>query len=308
MSKANMPHSVSRKLLNAAKAKGVDYNIVLIWYGLERFLYRLSVSKYSDEFILKGAMLFAVWAKQPLRPTKDLDLMAYGDPSVDYLREVLTEICNTKVDDAIVFDTDSIEINEIRGDQEYDGQRVKLLAKLGNAKIRLQVDIGFGDAITPVPTEIEYPVLLEFSAPSIKAYPKETVVSEKLHAMVVLGMVNSRMKDFYDLWVMSKRFCFDGSILTEAIAATFERRKTLLPDGPPVAFTEDFSSNPVIRQRWKTFTNKLNIAADIPPMDRIIGQLKNFLMMPLECARTKESLDKKWQDSQWDYPSKSANN
>lgn len=300
MTKANIAHSVSQKLLNIAKAREVDYNIVLIWYGLERFLYRLSVSRYADQFILKGAMLFAVWAKQPLRPTKDLDLMAYGDASADYLRKVLTDICNAKVDDdGITFDADSIEINEIREDQDYDGQRIKLLAKLGNAKIGLQIDIGFGDAITPFPSEIEYPVLLESSVPTIKAYSKETVVSEKLHAMVVLGIANSRMKDFFDLWVISKQFDFDGSILTEAITATFERRKTPLPDGLPLAFTDDFSIDPTISQRWKAFANKLNPTADMPPMDHIIGQLKSFLVMPLEYAKTKELLDKKWHYSQW---------
>lgn len=244
MNKSNIEHSVRQKLLNVSISKDVDYNIVLIWYGLERFLYRLSKSRYSDQFILKGAMLFAVWAKQPLRPTKDLDLMAYGDASAGYLTKVFTEICQTKVDDdGIVFDTNGMEINEIREEQEYDGQRVKLLAKLGNAKIRLQIDIGFGDAVTPAPAKIQYPVLLESSVPSIKAYPKETVVAEKLHTMVIRGIANSRMKDFYDLWIISKQFDFDGSLLTEAITATFERRKTPLPDGLPIAFTEDFSSD-----------------------------------------------------------------
>lgn len=300
MNKSNIEHSVRQKLLNVSISKDVDYNIVLIWYGLERFLYRLSKSKYSDQFILKGAMLFAVWAKQPLRPTKDLDLMAYGDASANYLTKVITEICQTNVDDdGIAFDTDSMEINEIREDQEYDGQRVKLLAKLGNAKIRLQIDIGFGDVVTPAPTQIEYPVLLESSAVSIKAYSKETVVAEKFHAMVILGIANSRMKDFYDLWIMSKQFDFDGSLLTEAIAATFKRRTTPLPDDLPLALTEDFSSDTTISQRWKAFANKLNHPEEMPPFNQIISEIKDFIATPLDSAKLGQALDKKWSNPHW---------
>ena len=299
MSKSNIEHSIRQKLLNLSISKDVDYNIVLIWYGLERFLYRLSKSRYSDQFILKGAMLFATWAKQPLRPTKDLDLMAYGDASVEYLTKVFTEICRIETDDGIMFDINNMEINEIREDQEYDGQRVKLLAKLGNAKIRLQIDIGFGDAVTPAPTKIQYPALLESSAVSIKAYPKETVVAEKLHTMIIRGIANSRMKDFYDLWIMSRQFDFDGSLLTEAIAATFVRRKTPLPDDLPVAFSEDFSSDTAISQRWKSFINKLKHSADTPPLNQIINELKVFLMMPLEYAKSKQLLKKRWQNKKW---------
>lgn len=300
MSKSNIEHSVRQKLLNVSLSKDIDYNIVLIWYGLERFLYRLSKSKYSDQFILKGAMLFAVWAKQPFRPTKDLDLMAYGDASAGYLTKVFREICQTKVeDDGIVFDEASIAINEIREDQEYEGQRVKLLAKLGNANIRLQIDIGFGDAVTPAPAKIKYPVLLESSVPSINAYPKETVVAEKLHTMAVRGIANSRMKDFYDLWMISKQFDFDGSLLTNAISATFERRKTPLPDNEPVAFTREFSSDAAISKRWESFVSKLRNSADIPSLNQISGELKEFLMEPLKYVVAKKIFNKKWQNLEW---------
>lgn len=300
MSKPSIEHSVRQKLLDVSISKDVDYNIVLIWYGFERFLYRLSKSRYSDQFILKGAMLFAVWARQPLRPTKDLDLMAYGDASAENIAKVFTEICQTKVDDdGVVFNTNSMAIDAIREDQEYDGQRVKLLAKLGNAKIRLQIDIGFGDAVTPAPEKIHYPVLLESSAISIKAYPKETVIAEKLHAMVILGIANSRMKDFYDIWIMSKQFDFDGSLLTEAISATFERRNTPLPDDLPVAFSEDFSSDTAIIQRWKAFANKLKHSANTPPFNQITTELKGFLMMPLGYAKSQQLLEKRWQSGKW---------
>lgn len=300
MNKVNIAHSVSQKLLNVAKARGISHNLVLVWYGLERLLYRLSKSKHSNKFVLKGAMLFAVWTKQPLRPTKDLDLMAYGDASADYLKKVFTEICKAKVEnDGIEFDTDSIEINEIRKNQEYQGQRIKLLAKLGKARIRLQIDIGFGDAVTPAPAKIKYPVLLESSAPLIKAYSKETVVAEKFHAMVILGIVNSRMKDFYDIWVMSKQFDFGSLLLTEAIEATFERRKTPLPEDLPMALTKKFSQDTAISQRWKAFANKLNQADNMHSFDQIICDIKDFLLMPLENARHKKLVDKKWQNGKW---------
>lgn len=300
MSKSNIEQSVRQRLLNSAKSKDVDYNIVLIWYGLERFLYRLSKSEYRDQFILKGAMLFSVWSKQPLRPTKDLDLMAYGEASEEYLRKVITEICRIAVDDdGIVFDPESIEINPIREDQEHDGQRIKLLAMLGNAKIRLQIDIGFGDAITPKASIIEYPSLLGSGPVMLKAYPKETVIAEKLNAMVVLGIANSRMKDFYDLWMMSKQFEFEGDILTKAIAATFERRNTALGDEIPLALTEEFTRDDAISLRWKNFIYKLRGSKDVPPFEQIISELKVFLLTPLEAAKAGTMLNKKWQSNGW---------
>lgn len=300
MNKSNIEQSVRQRLLNSAKSKDVDYNIVLIWYGLERFLYRLSKSEYRDQFILKGAMLFSVWSKQPLRPTKDLDLMAYGEASEEYLRKVFTEICRIAVDDdGIVFDPESIEINPIREDQEHDGQRIKLLAMLGNAKIRLQIDIGFGDAITPKASIIEYPSLLGSSPVMLKAYPKETVIAEKLNAMVVLGIANSRMKDFYDLWMMSKQFEFEGDILTKAIAATFERRNTALGDEIPLALTEEFTRDDAISLRWKNFIYKLRGSKDVPPFEQIISELKVFLLTPLEAAKAGTVLNKKWQSNGW---------
>lgn len=300
MSKTNVEQSVRQKLLNIANAKGLDYNIVLIWYGLERFLYRLSKSDYRNHFILKGAMLFSVWAKQPLRPTKDLDLMAYGNASENCLREIFVDVCHTKVeDDGLVFDEASIGIHPIREDQEYAGQRIKLLAKMGNAKIKLQIDIGFGDAITPEPSVINYPTLLGSQPISLKAYPKETVVAEKLNAMVVLGIANSRMKDFFDIWMMSRQLDFDGPTLSKAIMATFERRQTRIPDELPLAFSEDFIENAAIRQRWTHFISKFKLSEDIPQLKQIINDLKGFLLMPLQKASIGDMPNQKWINNQW---------
>ena len=300
MSKANITHSVSQRLLAVSRQKEVDYNIVLIWFGLERFLYRLSKSEYADKFILKGAMLFAVWAKQPLRPTKDLDLMAYGDTEARHIKKIFSRICMTKVeDDGLIFDAESIAITAIREEQEYQGQRIKLSASLGNAKIRLQIDIGFGDVITPAPARIKYPSLLDFAAPPVRAYPKETVVAEKFHTMVVLGIANSRMKDFYDIWIMSRQFEFEGSQLAKAIAATFKRRKAALPAQLPSTITKDLSNDDTAKQRWTAFVNKSAIADKQLKLNKIISDIRNFLNPPLKHSQFHQPFDKKWSNGRW---------
>jgi predicted nucleotidyltransferase component of viral defense system len=298
--KTNIAHSVGRKLLDISRQRNVDYNIVLIWYCLERFLYRLGKSEYSDKFILKGAMLFAVWTGQPLRATKDLDMTAYGKFNTNNLKSVFTEICSIDVEnDGIVFDTDRISIAPIRENQEYQGQRIKLPVSLGNAKIRLQIDIGFGDAVKPAPVRIKYPSLLGFSTPQIRAYSKETVIAEKLHTMIVLGIANSRMKDFYDIWIMSKQFDFDGLHLIEAVTATFKRRKTDLPSELPLSLTEEFSRDDTVKKRWNAFINKIDTVGDKVSLNQVIDQIRDFLIQPLEYVQSGRTFDKKWLKGQW---------
>ena len=190
-------------------------------------------------------MLWSVWAGKPHRPTKDLDLLGLGDASADALREIMGEICKITVElDGMIFNADSIQITEIREELEYPGQRIKLESRLGNARINIQIDIGFGDSIVPEPTEIDYPTLLDMPSPHIKAYPIETVVSEKLETIVSKGMLNSRMKDFYDLKILAREFEFNGNNLTEAIKATFARRGTSIPNDCPAALTEDPLTRP----------------------------------------------------------------
>jgi len=298
--KTNIAHSVSKKLLDISRQRNVDYNIVLIWYCLERFLYRLGKSEYSDRFILKGAMLFAVWTGQPLRATRDLDMTAYGKFNTSNLKSVFTEICSIDVEnDGIVFDTDRISIAPIRENQEYQGQRIKLPVSLGNAKIRLQIDIGFGDAVKPAPVRIKYPSLLGFSTPQIKAYSKETVIAEKLHTMIVLGIANSRMKDFYDIWIMSKQFDFDGLHLIEAVTATFKRRKTDLPSELPLSLTEEFSRDDTVKKRWNAFINKIDTVGDKVSLNQVIDQIRDFLIQPLEYVQSGQTFDKKWLKGRW---------
>ncbi len=199
----NIIASVRQKLINLSNERGEDPNLVFIRYAIERFLYRLSCSRQSSKFVLKGAMLWAVWAGKPHRPTKDLDLLGYGDASAEAIRVIFSEICKVTVEpDGMMFNPEAIRITEIREELEYPGQRVKLESRLGNARINIQIDIGFGDSIIPAPIEIDYPTLLDMPSPHIKAYPIETVVAEKLETIVSKGVLNSRMKDFYDLRIV----------------------------------------------------------------------------------------------------------
>ena len=231
----NLPASVRQRLMNLADRSGEPFLRVLINYGLERLLYRLSRSRYRDRFVLKGALLFAVWSELPHRPTIDVDLMSATTITTAELTSIFSAICATPVeDDGLTFLPGSVRGEEIRETHAYAGVRLKMLAKLGNAHIDLQVDIGFADAITPGPVTLEYPSLLGFPAPRLSAYPRETVVAEKLEAAVSLGMQNSRMKDFYDLWIMAREFEFEGAVLSHAIRNTFDRRKTAIPADEPV--------------------------------------------------------------------------
>lgn len=210
-SPGNVAASVRQRLLDLSRERGEDFQLILTWYAAERFLYRLALSKHSNQFILKGAMLLNVWMDRSHRPTRDLDFAGYGEGSPERLVNLFHEICQVEVEeDGLQYEAESIQVNEIRENQEYQGKRVRLVAYLETARIPVQIDIGFGDVVTPDAEEISYPTLLDSPAPRILVYPPETVVSEKLQAMVALGILNSRMKDFYDLRIISKQLTFDG--------------------------------------------------------------------------------------------------
>lgn len=291
----NLAQSVHHRLLNRAREQGEDFNLVLIRYALERFLYRLGRSRHKDRFILKGAMLFAAWTDQPHRPTRDLDLLGIGDSSDAALRQVFSEIVRTPVEpDGLEFDEGSISISEIREAQDYPGKRIGLRVRLGNARLDLQIDAGFGDAVTPEPAEIDFPTLLDSSSPRIRAYPCETVIAEKFQALVAFGMVISRMKDFYDIWTLSKQFPFDGASLSSAIAATFERRGTAIPEGVPTALTDEFAADRTKQTQWTGFL-KRNVLSEAPPsLSGVVNDLRDFLLEPLHAAARSEPFAKFW--------------
>jgi predicted nucleotidyltransferase component of viral defense system len=268
---------------------------LLTRYANERLLFRLSASGHAQQFVLKGAALFALWTGKPHRATRDLDLLGFGDPGVAHVREVFSKVlAHNVVDDGVHFDLATLEVDLIREDQEYGGVRVDVVARVTNARVRLQVDVGFGDAITPEALVVEIPPLLDFPAPRLRAYPRETVVAEKLEAMVKLGMANSRMKDFYDIAVLARSFSFDGELLTRAIRATFERRKTSLPTTTPVALTATFAEDSMKKTQWSGFVRKVGILGG-DTLAETIAVVRAFVEGPLLAASGAGAVPKSWQ-------------
>lgn len=295
MSGKNVAHSVRERLRNLSRKTGEDFQLLLTRFVVERLLYRLAQSEHRDHFVLKGAVLFTLWTGEMHRPTRDVDFLGFGDPSAMRLGDVFRTLCTLAVDDdGLEFDPTSVAVEAIREDQEYGGQRVKFDVRLGQARLTLQVDVGFGDAITPAAEEVEYPTLLGMDPPRLKAYPKETVVAEKLEAMVQLGMANSRMKDFYDLLVMSRTFPFEGEALRQAVAATFARRGTALPSGLPVALTDAFAADDAKAKQWKAFCKRSGLDERAGDLPSAVKELAAFLLMPLAAAGGSSSYDASW--------------
>lgn len=279
----NKGASIRARLLDLAKKRNQPFDILLTRYVLERLLYRLSTTEHRERFVLKGAMLMTTWFDDPLRPTRDLDLLGFGDSEPEAMLEAFREICTVPADDAVTFDIAEIEVDQIRKELDYGGLRIKTFAVVDNARIRVVVDIGFGDAIEPGITETKLPVLLDQPAPKLRAYPRETVIAEKFQAMVMLGRANSRVKDFYDIWVLSRSYEFSGDGLARAIAATFMRRKTEIPAEPPDALTQAFAEDPAKIQLWTAFLE--NVALQPGPLKDVVKDLVDFLMPHAETAR-----------------------
>jgi hypothetical protein len=252
----NLAASVRDRLKQHADSANEDFNLTLTRYGLERLLYRLSVSRHAPS-LLKGALLFSLWYDHPHRPTRDADLLAFGTNDIDRLVATFREICAIASDDGIVFDEAGIKGAEIRKSTGYGGVRINVPATLDAARIALQIDIGFGDAVTPGPQEVCYPVLLDdLPAPRLRAYPKHTVIAEKFHAICLLGMTNTRMKDYFDLDVLMQENDFEAADLRRAIEATFQRRQTALPTGIPAGLSDAFVGDATKQAQWKAFLKK----------------------------------------------------
>lgn len=292
----NLPASIRQRLLNLAQEQNDDFGLVLTKYGLERMLFRLSRSKYRDTFILKGALLFEVWTKERYRATRDADFLAEGDNSPERFVDIFREISTIDVEnDGLRFDPKTVQAERIKADAEYQGVRVTFTAFLEKARIPIQIDIGFGDAIKPGPVETDYPTLLDLPCPRLLTYPRETVVSEKLEAMVKLGIANSRMKDFHDLHSLSQIFEFDGKALVDAVRATFERRATALPDrGTPLAFTPEFYEDENKIKQWKAFCNKNRPRVQEIDFKILIGRLISFLTLVIRSAQEGQDLSSRW--------------
>lgn len=280
---SNIAASVRARLLNVAKAQGVDFNQVLVRFALERMLYRLSQSQHSDRFLLKGALLFTLWYDMPHRATRDADLLGFGPSDLDSVAHTFRDIASIAVDDGIVFDPASVVVDEIRKDAGYAGARILISGELAKARCKTQIDIGFGDAVTPGPIDAVYPVLLaEMPAPRLRTYPVYTVVAEKFHAIALLGMTNSRMKDYLDLSVLLERETLDTDVLAQAITATFERRGMAVPAVLPIGLTDEFAQDSSRQSLWQAFLKKNELIAE--PLAVIVERLRTALEPALSRA------------------------
>ena len=276
--------SIQARLLALAKSRGEDFNLTLNRYGLERFLYRLSISPARERYWLKGALLFDLWFDAPHRPTRDADFLGFGPADADAVRKALAEVCRIEAPDAMTFDPDSIAIEEIRDDARYGGLRVSIKGLLGKARCAVQLDIGYGDAVTPGPQEVEFPTLLaDQPPPRLHAYPRATVVSEKLEAIVSIGMTNSRMKDYFDLRALAREGALDAGLLGDAIAATFARRGTALPPALPLGLSQEFARDAANVNQWRAFLGKNRL--DAPTLEEVVAEVRDFLSEPLRLAR-----------------------
>lgn len=281
----NYAASVRARLLAKSKQQGEVFNLLLTRYAAERLLYRLAKSQYSNNFILKGATLFTVWHSEPHRATKDLDLLGYGTNEVSSLEEIFKLVCQQSyAEDGVEFDPLALKGERIKQEQKYEGVRLKIEGKLGAAKLTVQIDIGFGDAIYPAPELVEFPSILNLPTAQLRVYPRETVIAEKFEAMVSLGIANSRLKDFYDIWFLAHQAQFQGNILSQAIKTTFNSRGTPLPTAVPLALTEKFAEEGSKQSQWSGFINKNQLESNCETLSNTVAVLKSFLMPPCLAA------------------------
>lgn len=278
----NIGASVRARLLNIAKDRGQTFNFVLNRYAIERLLYRLSQSQHADRFVLKGATLLMTWFDEPFRGTQDLDLLGYGDPNPDAVLALFREILAIDDQDGVHFKVEAARIDRIREEVEYGGVRIRTIAEIGGAQVPVSVDIGFGDATEPGAEDLDFPVMLEMPAPKLRGYARETVIAEKFQAMVALGHANTRLKDYYDIWILSRSFTFEDGRLPQAIAATFVRRGTPIPMDLPDALTPTFAADDRRQQQWQVFI--AGVALDPGSLSDVVESIASFIMPQVELA------------------------
>ena len=276
-SKSNITASILQRLKNYSQERKEDRGLTISNYAIERFLYRLSLSSYADQFILKGAQLFRIWTGDDYRPTRDVDLLRFGSSDVSELEQIFKDVCQVEIDDedGIVYNAESVKGEAIREDNAYDGVRIKIEFRIGRTGEFMQIDIGFGDAVNPPAQEIIFPSILKMSSPKLRAYSHETVIAEKVEAMVSLGYANSRMKDFYDVYQIFHKFDFDRQLLADTIKTTFKRRSTDIPVDVPIAFTQDFYADSTKIAQWKAFLRK-NSLEEIE-LSHVVSDIREFI-------------------------------
>jgi len=297
----NLQASIWDLLQNKAQKANCPFSEILQYYGMERFLYRFSRSKYADNFILKGALMFTVWQIPERRTTLDIDFLARYDNQIATIEKVIKDICGVAVTpDGLVFDSKTVKGQKIKEDADYEGVRIKLTGFLERSRIPMQIDIGFGDVIYPKSKVIDYPVILDFPKPHLKGYPAESVISEKFEAMIRLGLLNSRMKDFYDIWIMIHQFDFNGAQLSEALKRTFKHRKTPLPQESPLFAEEIYDEKSDRQTLWKAFLKKGDIKNAPEKLVTTANEIEKFLIKPLTAIKKKGEFNKVWKaHSSW---------
>jgi hypothetical protein len=290
----NLPASVQARLQTHARDTKRPFQELLQYYAMERFLYRLSKSPHRSRFILKGALMLHVWKAPLARVTKDLDFLGHLDNSLENVARVIREVCGADVEpDGMVFDPATVKAERIKEDADYEGVRVRFTALLGKARVTMQIDVGFSDVVTPTAQTIKYPALLEFPAAELPGYPRETVVAEKFQAMVYLRTANSRMKDFYDVWLLASQFPFEGIVLADAISATFKNRGTEF-DLAPIAFNPEFTEQPSTLAQWRAFRARLASESCPGRLSEVVAFLARFLLPVVRACAESATFPMKW--------------
>lgn len=291
----NMGASIRQRLKNRARELKQPFDQVLRHYSIERFLYRLSESEYVDRFILKGAQMLVVWGGERIRPTKDIDLMGFTENSLENLESIVRDLCrrNLQEVDGVLLDPDSVSSERIKEDAEYEGVRISFDGKLDTAVIHIQIDVGFNDALTPGPEEVSYPSMLDLPEPKLRGYNKETLIAEKYEAMVKLGEMNSRMKDFFDIWLLSSQFPFEQNALTAALRATFERRGTDLGELPAI-LQPGFERLDEKQKQWSAFRRKSSLDYAPEQFEEVAAFVSGFIGSVVEDALVMNESNKSW--------------
>jgi len=290
----NISASVHRRLLNIARETGRPFNELLQFFAIERFMYRLSRGPHAHQFVLKGALMFNVWDRPGSRPTMDIDLLGNITNDLPVIIHVMREACTLEVeDDGMWFDAESMTAGRLMTESDHEGVRVRIRGALGTARISLQIDIGFGDVIVPDPCEVTYPALLDFAPPQMNGYTMESAIAEKYQAMVKRGALNSRLKDFYDIWKLGRTFDFDGQVLAEAITRTFQNRHTPIP-ADDTAFEAGFMTARDNAPQWKGFIQKSRLSSAPADFATVITALKVFLEPPINALAAGQPFRNIW--------------
>lgn len=290
----NIAASIHARLLNEARATGRPFNELLQYFAMERFLFRLSRSPYAKRFVLKGALMLAAWKVSPTRPTKDIDLLGRLKNDIEHVGGVVREVCRQEVEpDGLHFEPDSVRGDRIAQEAEYEGVRVRFRGSLGSARVSMQIDVGFGDAVVPGPVTTDYPTILDLPAPRIQGYTRESVIAEKLHAMIRRGLLNSRMRDYFDVWILSRRFDFDGGLLAEAIQEAFAQRDFEV-DAHPVGLTEQFSADTAKAAQWRGFLRQSRLDEAPRELADVVGAIATFLGPVVEALGEERTFRGRW--------------